>query len=233
MIKGKENIKKHYQEAEVVDNYTQKRYSTRQDKLKDGIEREIIRSLIPQKKHKILEIAPGKGRITKELAVMKNDVTVFDSSEPMLNTIRLGVKKVLGDAFEMPFEKEFDGIVSMRFIRHLDVFEREIIYRKCNAALKKGGYLIYDMCNKIRHRSTINQRPVYDALITKGDIYTELRYNGFGKIRIYSYLHGLELLLRLNVDASNFIQRIDRILRVCPGINYLGYLWIIYAEKVR
>lgn len=236
-IQGKRAIQAYYQDDERASSYELERFSTPGGRLKHLLEISIIRSLLPQHSHEILEIAAGTGRITRELLALPYlRITVLDSSKAMLKELDLPVKKVVADAFSMPFpDSSFDGIVTMRFIRHLEKEERMQLYAELHRVLKGGGYLIFDVCNRFRHRSQIKGRAVHDELFSKKELFAELREAGFEPVCVRPYLHGLEFLLRLGVATKtiqNAILLSEKLLRRMPLFDALGYLWIVKCRKV-
>lgn len=236
-IQGKRAIQAYYQDDERASSYEVERFSTPGGRLKHLLEASIIRSLLPRHPHEVLELAAGTGRITQELLALPNlRVTVLDSSKAMLKELDLPVKKVVADAFSMPFpDNSFDGIVTMRFIRHLERGERMQLYAELRRVLKGGGYLLFDICNRFRHRSQIKGRAVYDELFSKKELFAELREAGFEPACVRSYLHGLEFFLRLGIATGTIQDAIllsERLIRRISLFDALGYLWIVKCRKV-
>lgn len=119
-----------YQEADVAEEYEEKRFS-RGGRLIDRRERRaVLDALAPLEEATVLEIAAGTGRFTVELADRGADVTALDISAPMLHQGRTKAQAVgaedtieflRGDAARLPFpDDHFDSVFAMRFFHLAD-----------------------------------------------------------------------------------------------------------------
>ncbi len=112
--------------------------------------------------------------------------------------------------------------------------ERKIIYEQIRSIQKNEGLLVFDVCNDFRHKNQIKNRNIYDKLYTIKEIKKELIENGFKIEKVIGYLHGSEVLFRLNIFPKLLfwiIFFLDKyVFRNLP-LKKFAYLWIIVAKK--
>jgi len=135
---------------------------------------------------KILDVGAGTGRLSSKLAEQGAEVTALDVSEEMLNKIKnKKVKKVIGDAEDLPFDEGiFDIVITTFLIVHLRDLKRffDEVYR----VLKPGGLFLL---------TNINQRKA-PAVKTKE-----------GLVEIESYYHRPELVVEVLENLAFGIER--------------------------
>jgi ubiquinone/menaquinone biosynthesis C-methylase UbiE len=136
---------------------------------------------------RILEIAPGPGRVTRDLPTDK-DLVCLEFNQAMINEgrprCRPSVSWVRGNAFELPFDCRFDLVYSFRFIRHFHQADRRRIYAQVKRVLRPGGWLVFDAVNarvSAPLRAANPQAyPIYDKLYPGDDeLRDELAQAGF------------------------------------------------------
>lgn len=224
IIKGAESVRERYRQNEVVKGYEQGRFSSFLGKLTHDMEIKAIKNALEQTHpQKLLEIAVGPGRVSKNLDFF--DIAVgIDTSNPMLKTAREKVENqrwsfLNADAMNMPFCSEsFDAIVTFRLLRHFTKEERTGTYREIHRVLKNDGILIMDalnidtgiitkifdktyrsilqiMAKLIRGRSNM----IYDVLYTKKDLEKELMDFGFQIKSINGIIHAHPLYFPFNL----------------------------------
>jgi len=204
MKADKEWVKNKYKKKGIVKKYNKTRFTHFQGRLNHLMEIKFINEAL--KKYnikKILEIAPGTGRIAKELDV--NQYIGIDSSEAMLEELKKikkkGYKFIKGDAFSLPsLKNSVGGIICFRLIRHFKLKERRKLYAEIKRVLKKDGIFIIDASNKERgifgwvhdffFRIIFNivrkDEIIYDKFYTKQELIREIEANGFKVLNIDS-----------------------------------------------
>ncbi|HLF17942.1 MAG TPA: class I SAM-dependent methyltransferase [Candidatus Omnitrophota bacterium] len=188
-IKTEQGIKDHYQKSDIVDVYEQKRFGNIKRSLAhwldcDAIEYFIRKYCDPAGQY--LDLACGTGRLTRGVAVRGFNIVSADYSQEMLaaaqeKCYRENIKSnfVREDAFRLSFpEKHFDGVFTMRFIRHFEYDKRRELYRQLRRVLNDKGYLIFDVLNKDVDTKA-HERQAHDETYTLEGITKELRENGF------------------------------------------------------
>jgi ubiquinone/menaquinone biosynthesis C-methylase UbiE len=98
-----------------------------------------------------LEVAPGPGRITRDVAPA-GELVCLEYNEGMIAEGRRccgeHVRWVQGNAFELPFgEGEFGFAYSFRFVRHFHRADRDRLYAQLRRVLEPGGWLVMDAVN--------------------------------------------------------------------------------------
>ncbi|MFH0835659.1 MAG: class I SAM-dependent methyltransferase, partial [Candidatus Micrarchaeota archaeon] len=194
----KKEMRDYYRREDVVDSYEEKRFASATGEIYHEKEVAMVNAVLAeQKPEKLLEIAVGPARLAKELTGFKQAVG-FDYSPAMLRVARekLGGnwKLVQGDAFELPFEDEFDCVVSFRFVRHFKLPDRRRLYARILAALKPNGVFIMDAWNE-KFAST---EKIYNKGWGKKELFDELTENGFevAELKPYFFLSSLRFLKR-------------------------------------
>lgn len=111
--------------------------------------------ILPLKGKNVLNACGGGGQQTPILSAFGSNVTVVDISKGQLEQDKIALDKyglkatiIEGSVLSLPFEDDsFDHIVnpcSLNFIENLDV-----VYSEFHRVLKKGGSLIFGICNPI------------------------------------------------------------------------------------
>lgn len=202
LVKGHENMKKYYQNAEIASNYNAHRFEKYPQNCFDMMERQSISMIISdfytgKNNLQLLDIACGDGRIVQE-NIRFGNCTAVDSSEAMLEVVasryqpvtnqlqpvtnRLVTKKK--DFITDDFDETFDVVTSFRYIRHFDYKTRKLLYKKIRNCLSENGIFIFDVPNKVFELKLKNingwgNYNIYDVFFTKEEIISELKNNGF------------------------------------------------------
>ncbi len=153
---------------------------------------------------RVLEIAPGPARLSAEVHGFERGC-LCDVNVEMLKvaTRRLAEahasgqragdagkwSPVVGDAFSLPFNEQFDMVYTFRFIRHFQQKEREQLYGQIRSCLKKGGLLVFDAVNErvagpLRMKQDPKDYPIYDVLYRRNELLQEISDNGFSVLSL-------------------------------------------------
>lgn len=196
LVKGRAEMKQYYSKMETARNYHQERFVRYPQNCMDFLERKAVCAMIhdkygetKQKLLKLLDIAPGDGRITQEL-VKLGDCTAVDASAAMLDVLKerlgrdIGLRMIHADYFEEAIGEQYDVITTFRYIRHFEYALRKELYKKIHGNLKENGILILDVPNlafemKLRDVTGWENYHIYDMFWTKEDMVQELYENGF------------------------------------------------------
>jgi ubiquinone/menaquinone biosynthesis C-methylase UbiE len=103
---------------------------------------------VARKSWVVLEIGAGTGRFTMEIAPLVNRVTAIDISQNMLDCMSrkmavhgvANIKQVCGDFMELPFESQYDLIVSFSALEYIK--GKEALFEKIADMLAPGGHFI-------------------------------------------------------------------------------------------
>lgn len=139
------------------------------------------------KKAKILDLACGTGRHLIELAKQGHNMTGFDFNAVALESARhradeekLAVKLIRGDMRSLPFDREFDGVISMytSFGYFMKENDNTNTLEAISKSLKCKGALLLDLPNK---NWIINKAPRKTWQKIKGRYVLERRSFNKGK----------------------------------------------------
>ncbi len=225
MFEGHDGVRDAYRNESVAARYIDERFREPLGALLHDRQASTLKRLLQgQASCRVLEIAPGPGRLTTEIAPMAGvRGTVLDASAQMLAQARRRVSPladgrwsfVHGDAFHLPFDTEFDAVFVFRLIRHFDEGDRLRLYREIRRVLKPGGVLVFDAVNEIvsaplRQKSDPSEYGVYDALLRPEQVRAELAEAGFDTIVLDGVQRRFPLLHRLQVLVAPRSRRVAR-----------------------
>jgi ubiquinone/menaquinone biosynthesis C-methylase UbiE len=189
----------------------------------------------------VLEIAPGPGRITRDVRP-PGGLVCLEYNEGMIEQGRAvcgdHVRWVRGNAFQLPFaDHSFDLAYSFRFVRHFRLPDRRRLYEGIGRALKPGGYFVLDAINA-RVSGPLRKEcpaayPVYDELYTPDGLRTELNDAGFDVVRLEPVQKSYRWQYRSQVflgPRANWLNRL-----VVRGLERLpvrdGLEWIVTCRR--
>lgn len=185
---------------------------------------------------RVLEIAPGPGRITREIRPA-GELVCLEFNEGMIaegrRACQNGARFVQGNAFELPFEHEFDLIYSFRFIRHFHREDRFRLYEQVKKALKPGGWLIMDAVNR-RLSEPLRVAdpaayPIYDKLYDENELKREMAECGLETTKLETVQKRYDLQFKSQVLLGPRVNWLNRM--VIRGLERLpsrdGLEWII------
>ena len=243
VVRGKEAVQGLYRQPSVVESYEKTRFRSGKGLLKHTLEMALLAELLEPRSKLVLDLATGTGRITRELLHLgAASVVAADSSLEMLSACRegnseernrLGLAQV--DAFRLPFKDGcFDRVVSLRFLRHLEMPDRRKVYGEVLRVLAPGGLFVLDACNRVEHLSQIADRTVYDELYTEAGLCQELTQAGFrvGEIRGYLYHSRRWMRLReFKVPEKLALWLCRKLEKRKRGKLEEAYLWMVQCSK--
>lgn len=246
-VQSRQDLKEYYFDKNRVDNYIEERFKRPFGRILHEAQVEVVNEAIRTNlARKVLELAPGPGRVTVEVTGFEEGVMV-DSSENMLNLAKKRLSDrnsqenwsfVQADLFDYTVETPVDLVFTFRFIRHLDEEKRFNMYAKIREFLKKDGLLIFDavnynVSNPLRQKHP-EEYPVYDVLYTREEIISELQNNGFDVVTLHSVQchYALQTFLnnyltKFNIDP--FVYRMVKFLENKDAQNPLE--WIVVCHK--
>jgi ubiquinone/menaquinone biosynthesis C-methylase UbiE len=212
MFKGRQQIRDAYRRQEVASAYIDERFLQPLGALLHARQvrylREAIQDATPTS---VLELAPGPARLTVDVAETLPPRTVLlDTSAQMLAAAgdrlqaasRREWLRVQGDAFRLPFGRQFDFVYSFRLIRHFEAGDRHALYREIGRVLRPGGRFVFDAINaKVYSRvpDANGARQHYDAAIAPSELRAELGECGFDNVVLKPVQRGYPLLCHLQI----------------------------------
>lgn len=202
----------------------------------------VNRVMHEAKPPRTLEVAPGPGRVTRDV-MPPGELVCLEFNESMIDQGRRScaapVRWVRGNAFDLPFQDgEFDFAYSFRFVRHFHREDRNRLYAELRRVLQPGGRLVLDAVNA-RVSAPLREAdpqayPIYDKLYAdEAELRRELTEAGFEPLRIepvqrwFSLQYKAQVLLgprsrRLCRWAIRTLERLRR----GPSLE-----WIVTARK--
>jgi ubiquinone/menaquinone biosynthesis C-methylase UbiE len=138
-----------------------------------------------------LEIAPGPGRLTRDLRPT-GQLTCLEFNEGMIAEGRRACGQraswVRGNGFQLPFAAEFSMLYSFRFIRHFHGVDRARLFGEIRRVLLPGGLLVMDAVNERISRPLRETDPkaytIYDKLYQPDQLQHELAGAGFETVSL-------------------------------------------------
>jgi SAM-dependent methyltransferase len=221
----------------VRDRFTRPLYRLLHEKQVRAVQRVIDRAR-PQS---ALEIAPGPGRITRDVRPTGR-LVCLEYNEGMIAEGRAAcggrAQWVRGNAFELPFAAgEFELAYTFRFVRHFHLADRRRLYEGIRRVLKPDGHFVMDAVNARVSGPLRRHRPedytVHDELYSPESLRAELADEGFEVIRLepvqkcFGWQHRSQVLLGPRVDWLNRL--------VIRGLERLpfrdGLEWIVTCRR--
>jgi ubiquinone/menaquinone biosynthesis C-methylase UbiE len=230
MYKGREEIRDAYRDDAVATEYVEARFSEPLGALLHNRQVRYLREAISElQPTAVLELAPGPARLTTAVAHHLPPYTVLlDASAEMLAVAQKRLRrvssrdwpKVRGDAFRLPFARQFDLVYTFRLIRHFEDADRRALYREIARVLRPGGRFVFDAINAAVYGRVAGNgdRQHYDAPLDERALRAELEECGFDNIvlkpvqRRYPLLVNLQVLVapRWRALARTWMELVDR-----------------------
>lgn len=225
----------------VARAYVAKRFGNELNRLLHDRQVQAVQALIDRLgPRRVLEIAPGPGRITRCLRP-RGALVCLEYNAGMIAEGRCAcgpqVKWVRGNAFAMPFDGCFDLVYTFRFVRHFQREDRTRLYAELRRALAPGGYFLMDAVSERVSRPLREARPqdypIYDKLYRSDELRTELRNAGFEVLTLQPVQKRFHWQYRSQVllgPRANWLNRlVVRGLELLPGRE--GLEWIVLCRR--
>jgi ubiquinone/menaquinone biosynthesis C-methylase UbiE len=245
VIRGEAEIRDAYRSTTVARNYLQERFREPLGALLHARQvRAVAEAIERARPERILELAPGPARVTRDVAARVNRRwTIMDASAQMLEQARarldggVGWNLVQGDAFALPLDQSFDLVYTFRLIRHFELSERRRLYAQITRVLRKGGILVFDAVNErvsapIRATAP-DEFAHFDALVTSAQLQAELTEAGLEVVGLQGVQHRFPLLHKLQTFVSPRSRVVARaameVIDALPGGEPLE--WIVTCRR--
>lgn len=243
-LQRREEIRDYYRSHDVVARYMERRTAQPLNGALHAAQVRFLRQQIAASlPSRILEIAPGPGRLTAEIEPRGVGLCV-EYSEAMLAAARERVPAsrgwafARGDAFDLPVrDAKLDFVFALRFIRRFQPAERKRLYAEVQRVLRPGGLFVFDAQNRtvaLPHRERKGPRhyPVYDALYELPELTTELSEAGFRILRVHGIMKHSRLQRRINrlrlLGWQHLARRLIEMIEWIPGRN--PSTWLVLAR---
>jgi SAM-dependent methyltransferase len=186
-----------------------------------------------------LEVAPGPGRVTRDVTPAGLLVCV-EYNEGMIGQGRPAAGRaawVRGDGFQLPFGDGFDFVYSFRFIRHFRADDRRRLYAEVRRVLRPGGHLVFDAVNERVARPLREvypaAYPIYDKLYRPEELRDELTAAGFETVSLEPVQRRYRLQYRCQVGLgprANWLNRL--VIRVLERLaRGDGMEWVVTCRR--
>jgi len=235
-IASEVQIQRAYEDEAVASSYIDVRFKSELNRLLHERQVDAVQRAIDQARpERILEIAPGPGRITRHIR-SNGQLVCLEFNDSMIEQGRQATSQVIwvrGNAFRLPFSQQFDLAYSFRFVRHFHRRDRERLYQEIRRVLRPGGLFLLDAVNDRFSRPLREARPeeypIYDKLYREDELRAEL---GSAGLRCLSILpvkkfHGWQSQSQVLLGPRiNWLNRyIIRALECLP--RHAGLEWIV------
>jgi ubiquinone/menaquinone biosynthesis C-methylase UbiE len=246
LFRQPDEIKHAYRDDDVARGYVAQRFREPLGALLHDRQVQAVRRLIAaHSPRRILELAPGPARVTRDLVgSLGRHVVALDASAQMLSEARrsLGdasraIRFVQGDVFHMPLTPAFDLVYSFRLIRHFDADARAAVYRELHRVTAPGGWVMFDAVNRqvsapLRRQSPAQYRH-FDALLTPAEIVDELGASGFTVVALDGVQHRFGLLSKIQVLVAPRSRTLARLaLEAVDATGGEPLEWIVTCRRV-
>jgi SAM-dependent methyltransferase len=235
-----QEIKQSYGGRETAAAYIGKRFASELHRLLHDRQVAAVQQYINRMRPaRILEIAPGPGRVTRDL-VPSGLLVCLEYNEGMIEHGRSACRQALwvrGDGFRLPFLQGFDLVYSFRFVRHFRRSDRERLYAEIRRVLNPGGAFIFDAVNErvswpLREANP-DEYTIYDEMYHPEALCAELCQAGFGQVELNPVQRWYRWQLRSQVllgPRANWLNRfVIRALERVPRRN--GLEWIVTCRR--
>ncbi len=244
------DVQQYYQRKSTVDEYIQKRFRDPLNQVEHQRQVEIISDLIQEfSPQKVVEFAPGPGRITASLRLngWTGQGISIDASREMLIHARQRMnhgswKFVYGDLLKddlAAITGNAELVFAIRFMLHFQEEERKRLYTQVHSILHPGGYFVFEVMNKqvvapVRRLLGEKRYIVYDRLYARKEFVREAEENGFRVLRLYPILNHFWLQAIMSrpfakLGSATVATAMIKILE--KFISEQPYEWIAVCQK--
>lgn len=248
MITGVQRIRDAYRDERVARNYVAERFREPLGALLHARQVRALRRVIAASRpRRVLEIAPGPGRLTVEVArLITGRGVVVEASAQMLGEARRVLLEVSGhrwsclqgDAFHLPVSSGFDLVYVFRLIRHFHAAERAAIYAQIREVLEPGGLLMFDAVNEAESAPLRARAPQeyqhFDAMSRPDALQAELADAGFAITSLEGVQHRCGVLGLIQTLVAPRSRTLARAVMECTD-RFTGgqpLEWIVTCRRV-
>jgi ubiquinone/menaquinone biosynthesis C-methylase UbiE len=236
-----QEIQQAYQGQETASRYVGERFLSPLNRLLHEKQVRAVQRIIDRTRPEaVLEIAPGPGRVTRDICPPRR-LVCLEFNEGMIAEGKAAcgnhAEWVQGNAFELPFQETFNLVYSFRFVRHFHREDRERLYAQIRRVLKPGGSFVMDAVNTRVSKPLRDARPedypIYDVLYTEDELRRELTGAGLEPVVVepvhkrYSLQHRSQVVLG---PKANWLNRlVIHGLEKLPGGEPLE--WVVTCRR--
>lgn len=241
-LSSENDIQSAYSSPDVAQEYIARRFTNElhgllHDRQVTAVQRVMDRT----QPRRILEIAPGPGRLTRDLRPT-GPLICLEYNKGMIEQGRgaCGGKAawIRGNGFSLPFAPCFDLVYSFRFIRHFHREDRARLYAQVRRVLVPGGRFVFDAVNERVSRplreANPSEYPIYDKLYRPEDLRKELADAGLEVVTLAPVQKLLSLQSRSQWLLGPRARWLNRL--VIRGLERLswrdGLEWIVTCRRV-
>lgn len=243
-MKKSEEIKKFYQQKEVVNRYLGRRFAGVGGGYVNTIEINSIVGCLPDdlREKDIIDLGSGTGRITlKVLGLSPKSVTAVDASETMLNYLKEKTKKVNlvhGYAEKLPLKSSSaDFVLSLRLIEHLEKGTLNAVLKEVCRVLKPGAIMAFNTVNpnslealllKISGPSSSDVFPIQNSMVK-----ILISQNGFSIVRqLRAFIIPRGIFLHLPSFMVPLAVGLEKLLSITPLSVFSAHIvWHIVKNE--
>jgi SAM-dependent methyltransferase len=246
-LKQPGEIRAAYAETATAEEYVDKRFASAWGSvLHAGQVRAINRVIQQHGAERVLEIAPGPGRLSAEVTGFSHGyLCEFNASMVQVARRRVGQagsrwRLVRGDGFHLPFSAEarFDLVYSFRFIRHFEPSDRTALYAQIHSVLRPGGLVVFDAVNvdvdlPARTRNGPDASPIHDVFYTRQQLQDELRGHGFEPVAFVDIMRHWTLQRWIQIVVAPRSQGLAR--RLIASLEHIPgdpLEWVVTCRKL-
>jgi ubiquinone/menaquinone biosynthesis C-methylase UbiE len=227
VINGRKAIRDAYRDETVAREYVDNRFREPLGAMLHARQVAAIRRLMEQKRpSRVLEIAPGPGRLTVDVSrgidgfitmpvLVEASAQMLAEARRRLSRTQLRWRTLQGDAFSLPFTDAFDLVYVFRLIRHFRAAERAQLYRQIAKVLRPGGLLAFDAINEIVSAPLRANAPDeyrhYDALMRPDVLEAELAEAGLEIVSLEGVQRSYPALARIQTLMAPRSRRVARL----------------------
>ena len=247
MISGRAELRDAYRDEVVARQYVDTRFREPLGAMLHARQVDALTRLIDATRpRRVLEIAPGPGRLTVDIAQAINGQTVLlEASAQMLGEARRRLAGIVrppdllqGDAFHLPFGRAFDLVYSFRLIRHFMAPERARLYCEIARVLRPGGYLVFDAINEavsapLRAHARPGEYEHYDALTRPDVLEEELRYADLQLVSLEGVQRNYPALSRIQTLVAPRSRAVARMaIELTDRLGGAPLEWIVTCRRM-